>query len=866
MNKIMNRITELLNRHFENVPDMLRRKKLLIWGLFITGTVFLLFGMGRLKLDMTVEGWFEKDDPILVALNGYRTEFGSDDNLFITYRPKDGNVFSAKSLEAIKGLRDDLLNYRSGLQDGEESALKHIVKVTTLVNAPVLDVEEDVLISKYLVGGTIPTSQQELDAIRLTAESQRKFDLLYYSRDMKYGGIFVETNFGSIPVESEQISGKDSKFGYDELEIEDMTQVDNHKTDNKIVQFKSTDISDYVSLMNAVQTILDKPEYADHLEYYPVGETSIMPYHLKLIEELGFIYMIALMIMIVLLWFFFGSLSAVVWPVIIIILSTIWTFGLSGWLGITISPLVMLTVMLILTIGIAETIHIMSGFLYFCNKGYDKKTALRMTYRDSGLACFLTTVTTIMGILALNVTPMVTIRVFGLMSAMGVGMAFCFALYLLPLLLDIWSPKNLEKVGSNRLSNLMRRCIPDFPKVLLSYNRNLLPALEKSPYKYIVISMAIFGTCIYGATKLKVDSNPIGQFPKESKVVENINVVDQNMMGAQNLEIYLDLKKENAFQDPFVMNVVDELQHKMEKQYSHLVKRTTSLVDIVKDSYQKLNQGREEMYSIPKDQRLLSQTLFLYNNANVDDRRRLVSDDYSKSHISIQLKNTGSYEYTDIFDRMRKDIDESLGKLKQKYPDTTVSITGMLPLMMTGVDYIVWGEIQSFALALVIICTFLLVIFGSFKAGLIALIPNLIPCTLTFGLLGLLGIPLDFNTMMLAPIIIGIAVDDTIHCVTHYRNEVLKDGDIKRALQNMIQETGQAITFATLVLGLGFAVMAFSDYSGTRNTGIFGSLAIFSGLLSEMFLLPSIILVTKFKFQNQKAKDVETGLEVINIH
>jgi predicted RND superfamily exporter protein len=341
--------------------------------------------------------------------------------------------------------------------------------------------------------------------------------------------------------------------------------------------------------------------------------------------------------------------------------------------------------------------------------------------------------------------------------------------------------------------------------------------------------------------------------------VKNINVVDQNMMGAQNLEIYLDLKKENAFQDPFVMNVVDELQHKMEKQYSHLVKRTTSLVDIVKDSYQKLNQGREEMYSIPKDQRLLSQTLFLYNNANVDDRRRLVSDDYSKSHISIQLKNTGSYEYTDIFDRMRKDIDESLGKLKQKYPDTTVSITGMLPLM-------IWGEIQSFALALVIICTFLLVIFGSFKAGLIALIPNLIPCTLTFGLLGLLGIPLDFNTMMLAPIIIGIAVDDTIHCVTHYRNEVLKDGDIKRALQNMIQETGQAITFATLVLGLGFAVMAFSDYSGTRNTGIFGSLAIFSGLLSEMFLLPSIILVTKFKFQNQKAKDVETGLEVINIH
>ena len=561
----MNRVTEVLNRYFENVPDMLRRKKLLVWVLFITTTVFLLFGMGRLKLDMTVEGWFEKDDPILVALNGYHTEFGSDDNLFITYKPKDGNVFSAKSLEAVKRLRDDLLNYRSGLKEGEESALKHIVKVTTLINAPVLEVEEDVLISKHLVGRTIPSSQQELDEVRRTAESQRKFNLLYYSRDMKYGGMFIETDFGSVPVDSDQFA-EDSKFEYDELEIGNMPQLDDHKTEDKIVRFKSTDISDYVALMNAVQVILDKPEYANHLEYYPVGETSIMPYHLKLIQELGFIYMVALMIMIALLWFFFRSLSAVVWPIIIIVLSTLWTFGLSGWLGITISPLIMLTVMLILTVGIAETIHIMSGFLYFCNKGYDKRTALRMTYRDSGLACFLTTITTIMGILALNVTPMVPIKVFGLMSAMGVGTAFCFTLYLLPIMLDTWAPRNLEKSTPNRLSNLIARYIPDFSKALLSYNRSLLPALERRPFKYIVISIVIFGTCIYGATKLKVDSNPIGQFPKESKVVENINVVDQNMMGAQNLEIYLDLGEEYAFQDPFVMNIVDELQQKNGKE------------------------------------------------------------------------------------------------------------------------------------------------------------------------------------------------------------------------------------------------------------------------------------------------------------
>ena len=313
--------------------------------------------------------------------------------------------------------------------------------------------------------------------------------------------------------------------------------------------------------------------------------------------------------------------------------------------------------------------------------------------------------------------------------------------------------------------------------------------------------------------------------------------------------------KENAFHDPELLKAIDQLEETMNRKYS-LVVRTSSLADVVKDSYQTLNEGRKEMYVIPDERRMLSQTLFLFNNANPDDRRKLVSDDYRKSHITVQLHNEGSFEYLKVFEEMRKVISNALDPLKSKYPEMDISITGGLALMMELSDYVTWSNIKSFGLAIVVISIVLIFVFGSFRAGLISIIPNLIPATLTFGLLGLLGIPLDMDTMIIAPVIIGIAVDDTIHFITHYRGEVLIDGNITRALKNTIKEVGQAIAFTSLILGLGFSVMANSNHMGMSNMGRFGTLAIFVALLCDLFMLPAMILIFKPKFQKKGAKDL----------
>ncbi|MDQ1829150.1 efflux RND transporter permease subunit [Massilia scottii] len=842
----MKRLMNTLIAYFGNVPDQLRKRKYVVWLFFVLATAFMFAGLGRAKFDASIEGWFEADDPTIVAFDWFHHEFGSDDHLYIVYKPKDGNVFSEASLKTLKAMQDELAAKVAAVKEGDSSPLNHVVKVTSLINAPVLRAEQDALISKKLVGNTVPGTQAELDEIRKVALSQKSFPLLYFSKDNKYGGIMVETNFGAIPVVS---AGATSDLAFSELKFDDPGAVAmEHRP-----KFKPTDMPDYIALMDAVKSVLHKPAYTQHVEYFPVGSTAMAEFNWAMVMEMGMLNVAALCIITLLLWFLFRSLSAVVWPVVIVILSVIWMTGITAWLGLPITSFVMIAVMLTLAVGVADTVHVLAGYLSARKEGKDHAAALRTGFRHVAVACLLTSVINIVAVLALSVTPVVPIKVFALMCALGVALPFMFSVYLLPLMLDIWAPKHAGQTPRAGLAAAVGRLIPNFAGFVARQLDKVLPVVEKRPVTFIAMFVSLFAVCVYGSMLTKVDTDPVGSFPLDSPIRRNVQVVDQNMMGAQSMEIFLDLGKDNAFHDPFVLQTVEQLQRTIEGKYGHLVVKTTSLVDTVKHSYKTLNEGREEMYIIPDKEATVSQTLFLFNQSNPDDRRKLVSDNFDKSHISVRLYNAGSYEYAKTWEAMRKDINQSVGTLRGKYPTAEVSITGVLALMMQGADYLTRSELQSFGLALILISVILLMLFGSVKAGAIALIPNLIPAILAYGALGLLGKPLDITTMMIAPIIIGIAVDDTVHFIMRYRNEVIIDGNIRRALHTTITDTGQSIVFTTMILGLGFGVMAFASGTGMANLGLFGSMAILIGLLNDLFFLPAMILVFKLKFSTRDA-------------
>lgn len=848
----MQNLLTALTDHFARVPDLVRSRKWLVWLLFVALTAVSFAGIERTRFDMTVEGWFEHDDPTIVAFDWFHQDFGSEDHLYVVYKAKDGNVFSDESLAAAKSIRTELLaRMRDANRKGEKTALNHIVKITSVVNAPVIRAEGDVLVSQKLIPDPLPISEARRQQIIEIAHDQKQFRKMYFSEDYQYGGIFIETDFGAIELDS------DSEDTYaDETAADfdmDLTMDDDLFEDDAVArerpEFKPTDLEDYLALMEAVKVTLNDPKYTDKFEYFPVGNTAMTEYDLAVIEEMGMLIFATIIIIAILLWFLFRSFSAVVWPMTIVVLSVIWTIGITGWLGMSVTSFVMITVLLTLAIGVADAVHIMSGYLSGRKQGMEYEQALQHGFKTKSVACLLTAVTTIVGMMALSFTDIVPVKTFGFMSGLAVGLAFIFSIYLLPLMLDIWAPNKKHLPSENGRG--LGKFIPNFSGFSGQSLTRVLPFVEKYPAAIVGTFMAFFALCIYGATQTKVDTNPVGQYPQDSQARVNFALVDSHMMGTQSMEIYLDMGKMNAFQDPFVLKEMDKLQQHFINNYPEVVVRATSMVGVAKNAFKTLNGGNEAFYVIPDQPGLLSQTLFLFNNAAPEDRARLVSDNYDRAHITVRMLNAGSHEYIGTFNAMRQDIQNMLATLKTQYPDAKVDITGMLALMMQGADYLTHAQLESFSLALVFISIILLIVFGSMRAGAIAIIPNLIPAMLAFGLLGLLDMPLDFTAMMIAPVIIGIAVDDTVHFVTRYRLEVTKDGDIKRALTTTISETGQAIVFTALILGLGFGIMGLSGSEGTANIGRLGGLAILMGLLNDLFLLPAMILLFKLKFKNK---------------
>ena len=836
---VRERIVSRLSEHFGNIPDALRKRRLLVGIVFLALLAASIFGISKLRMDTTIEGWFHKEDPTLVAFHRYHEQFGSEDGVYIIYKPKDGDVFSPASLEAVRGIQEDLINYRSRLKEGEKSALDHIVKVNTLVNASVLTVDGDVLLSKPLVGDTVPTSPEAIAEIKAIAEAEKQLPLQFFSRDHKYGGINIETDFGTIPVDAEQIT---------EETILSLDQTVS-PGEEKPVKFKPTDQADYLMIFEEIKKILDKPEYAKQFSYYAVGNTAAAEHDVKMLEEMGNLYIAAFAIIIVLLWFLFRSASAVAWSMLTVILSTVFTLGATGLLGLTVTGFLILTILLILTVGVADSVHMLTSYTRLRTSGADHQDALRRTYKFTGVALLLTGITNMTGTMALNITPVVPIQSFAIMSTLGILFALLLTLYLLPVLIDLWPTVSKKKVI---VATPEKKRFLDVLPLLSSALDKVVPLVERRPVAFIIPFILVLVVSIYGATQVKIDSQILDQYPEDSTFTQSVKVADEHMMGAYTMVLYLDFKEDFALQDPDVLKAMAALQKKFETKYKKYVVTTNSIADVAKDANRKLNGNAPEYEQIPDTREMLSQTLFLLNNANPSERQRLVDDSYRKANIKISLHSYGSYEYYEVFQQMRADIDEMMAELKTKYPKTEVSITGIFALAMQVAQYLTENQAITFGIALAVVSAILLLVFGSFKIGMIALIPNMIPALLALGLLGITGVGLDFYTMMLAPIIIGISVDDTVHFISNYQLQLAKDGDVNAALRRTMAEAGPGVVFTALILGLGFGIMAIASATGTSNMGKFGALAIFMGLLNDLFLLPAMILAFKPKFKKKE--------------
>ena len=888
-----------LNQYFAKVPSQLipYRKAVLLVALLTT--IFMGYGASRFVLDTSFDVWFSESDPAIEALDDFRDQFGSDDGLFIVYEAKDGDVFSNKSLTLIAEITETLDNYEQisddvwldqyGLSPDIVESLTHIKRVQSLSNIRIQKNEDDVLSSPRLVPKNIPSETDQLSAISSEADDQPSLELFMFSKDHRYGAISIKTDFGAIPVVQE-LDDAPSLFSDDDWSDDFDASMDDSAVIQKI-EYQPDEPALYIPFMKAITAITEQPKMTEHFNFYPIGNSAMISLAMDTLIQAAFLLVGMVVIINLLLWTLFRSASAVVLPQLAIGLSILFVIGGLSWLNLASTTLIALTVMLVIAVGVADCVHVMSSYLFFRRDGKEHDEALSKAYGKTGVPILLTTITTMAGMSSLAATGMPMFVQFGLSSAAGVFFAFAYTIYLLPVLLNYWHPMQIKKASNKennssgikalalnfKLKSLSFLCF--FGKPLLSASKKigltwlvsadwLQPLLDRIPafverFRYL-IAVLFFGgfiVCLYGATQVKIDSNLVELYSDDVPIGQAYDIVDDNMMGTGNMVIVVDTARSDGIMDPAVLSSMDRLQNRIEDRYSDYIIRTNSLADLVKDTHA-IMQSSEEYRTIPDSQIAVSQLLYLFNSSNPEERRALVSDDFSKSHISVQLRNAGSEEYKDFFDEIQKDINNEFNKLTKTYPELKVQITGSFALMMRLADDISKNQFKSLAIAAVVISLLMMLTLGSLQAGVMSIVPNLIPATLAFGLMGLLGISLDTDTLMIAPLIIGIAVDDTIHFISHYRMSLAQNHNMKIALVETIKEVGQAVTFTTLILGCGFFMLTFSDYLGLAKIGGFGSLAIFVALLCDLLFFPALIMIFKPKFGQ---KDVDDNLNFIEV-
>ncbi|SDU49587.1 efflux RND transporter permease subunit [Desulfobacula phenolica] len=844
----MGQILSGINNFFEALPDRLRQKKWRVLLFFVIATGFMSLGVKNVVIDESLTSYFQDDDPVKKAYDNFRSIFGGDEYVYIVYRAKDKDIFSSASLAALKKLHHDLADYRLNLESTIPSALDHIEEVKSLINVKYMEAWNQTLYSRSFIGDRLPQNHTQQEQLRKKALNHPDYPRIYLSENSEYGGIVVRTDFNARlePLVGQKDTGKKISTGFDDEDIvfDTMDAKKNISKDAGDLTLCKEDIREYPLFMKKIRAILAKPEYTAAFEFYPVGNPALMDFFATaVINDMGRLMSLVLLLIIIMLWILFRSFSAVLWPVVIVILTIIWVLGLVGWLKIPMTAMLQVIIFLALSVGIADTVHILSGYLYFRNKNLDHKHAICSVMKKSGLACMLTSLTTAVGLFSLVLVPMKPISNFGVFAAVAVLFAFVFTVLLLPLMLDIWSP--VSKTKACETDHFILKLLKKIEQVSVSHS-----------WKMILIFFGAGIFMVFGILQLKVDSNFVEIIKKGMPLREAYGIVDEHLGGTGNMEVMLDFKQEDALKDPRVLFAMESLQNFMEEDESCRVVKTLSLVNVVKESHKALHDNAPEKYLIPSDPAILQQVLFLFENANPKDRTRLVSDDYSQARIGLNSLNVGSIEALKIMKKVQAFIDHRFAGLKQTYPDLDVTLTGNMALLSIMLDYIAWAQIKSFGLALLVISVILFLVLGSSKSGLVALAPNLFPILTTFGLMGYFNIPLDADTLLVAPIIIGLAVDDTIHFMTHFRLEMEKSKDIAAAAIQSIREAGQAIAFTSLILSVGFLVFLLSFHNGLSHFGIFAAIAVLTALLSDLFLLPALCRVCNVNF-NRTLKEVD---------
>ena len=555
----------------------------------------------------------------------------------------------------------------------------------------------------------------------------------------------------------------------------------------------------------------------------------------NIIDEIGKFILAALGVTSLIFFFFFRSFRATIISMFVVIIGVMWAFGILGLLQYEITVLTALIPPLIIVIGIPNCIFLINKYQQEVKKHGNQALSLQRVISKIGNATLMTNVTTASGFATFIITDSKLLKEFGIVASINIIGIFVLSLLIIPI---IYSFMSLPK--DKHLKHLNTKWIETF----VSWMERIVRERRISVY---IVSIALLVASIIGIYQIDISGSPIEDMPKKAEFFQDIRFFEQEFDGIMPVEIVVDTERPKGVLKLSTLRKMDELGTVINEIPE--LSRPVSVVDLVKYSKQAFYSGIPKYYQLPTSQ----ENTFIMDVARKSaDNGNLLSSFVDSTgqvaRITTYMKDVKTSRMETIEAKLKENIDKIFPADRYK-----VTMTGSALLFLKGTKYLVKNLIMSLALAIGLIALFMAYLFRSFRMIVISLIPNLLPLVITAGVMGFVGVPIKPSTILVFSIAFGISVDDTIHFLAKYRQELTSNHwRIKKSVYAALRETGVSMFYTSIVLFFGFSVFIISSFGGTVALGALVSATLLFAMLANLILLPSLLLSLERSIANKQ--------------
>jgi predicted RND superfamily exporter protein len=753
----------------------------------------------QLTADNSVESFLRPNDPAREDYDAFREQFGQDLATLVAIRPPE--VFDLSFLERLRAFHQAI-----------EAEVPYLDEVTSLWNARNTRGEGDQLIVEGLLEQW-PEGPAALETLkRRVLENPFYLDMLI-NRDATATAILIKPLiYSTLSPQEDLLTGFD----------------DGGPGSDPSARPELLTDQEQVAQIEALLALCRRHQAPD-FEIQVAGGPVVNQHATKvLMRDTTVLLSGAIVTIAALLFLLFRRLSGVVLPLLVVILSLLATYGLMAKLGIPASVSGQVLPMLLIAVGTCSAVHIVTIVYQRLAAGEGRHAAIAFALGHSGLAVAMATLTTAGGLLSFAAADLAQVANLGLMAPIGIALTFVYCVTLLPALLALSPLRARPSPSAVALQQRLGRWLAQLGSFATDRPRTV-----------------VAGTCLLvligglGVRHLHFSQDGVRWFPEGDPVRVAAELIDREFGGAATLEVVVDTGRENGLHDPELLGRVERAMRFAESLDGGelFVGSSISIVDIVKETHKALHENRQEYYRIPDDRLLLAQELLLFENSGSDDLEQLTDSQFRLARVNLRVPFGDGMLYPAFIDRIEQGFREILG------PGVGVQMTGMGLLFSRTFSVVLPTMARSYGIALLIITPLMILLIGNLGRGVLSMLPNLIPIWLTLALMGWLEIPLDTSSLLVGCVIIGVAVDDTIHFMHKFQRYFDTTGDARAAVMRTLETTGAALLFTSLVLASGFAVMLLAYMRNGAQFGLLATFATVVAFLADVVLSPALMVL-----------------------